>query len=86
MARHLVKQPDGRYALWSTLSDSFLDKDLTEAEAVQFLVTLRMLDVRDEVDRQMADLKEGRRRSVYSWEYCVARLAELRNEEHHVTD
>lgn len=35
MARHVVLQPDGKYAVWSTISDNFLLLDATREEVIQ---------------------------------------------------
>lgn len=34
MAHLIIPQPDGKFALYSTVSDSFVDKDLTKEELI----------------------------------------------------
>ena len=36
MGLQIIKQPDGRYAIWSTVVDDFLQMDLRESEVHEF--------------------------------------------------
>lgn len=36
MGHILVKQPDGRFAMWSTMIDDFIAEDLTEKEMIEY--------------------------------------------------
>lgn len=59
MARQIIKQPNGRWALWSSITDSFILEDATRAELVEFLTQEKAGDVEEQVAKVCNQLDAG---------------------------
>jgi len=79
MGRHIIKQPNGKYAIWSTLVDNFIITDSTKEEYIEFRI-------KEETERIKKDLKEifekiekGERYhyTVYQWEEALKVLEDV---------
>jgi hypothetical protein len=69
MARQVIKQPDGNYAIWSTIVDNFLEKNLSKKETKEFLLKDVMLDAESRVDKLFDDIDSGHVPSFYlTWD------------------
>lgn len=65
MGRQIIKQPDGKFAVWSSVADGILIHGATRAEVEEFFVNEAKRDAMDRV-RQVLDLVEaGRERDAY---------------------
>ncbi len=58
MARQIIKQPDGRYAVWSTIVDNFILIDATPQEIVdiwadeeKMRIEIRVFEIVKELDK-----------------------------------
>ena len=59
MAHRIIKQPNGRYALWSTNVDNFLLTDATPEEIIDYKVNLFRKDITDMVNITTQKLDNG---------------------------
>jgi len=57
MSQQIIRQPDGRYAIWSTIVDGFLLLDATRDELIEAMlsnerdrVRIRVNDICDKLD------------------------------------
>lgn len=75
MARQIIQQPNGTYALWFTVTDSFIVRDLTEQEMVDFIVEEAKEETKKKVNRVIQLLKKGEppyHQFTMSWEEAMA--------------
>ena len=79
MARQIVKLPNGLYGMWSTISDSFLIKDLTKKEYIEYRAKEVYFEEIEELTDAFKNEKDGR----YFMDYaeCMEILLEQQREE-----
>lgn len=75
MGRSIVKQPDGKYAVWSTVVDNFVCQDMTRDELKDFFAEEAVEQARQEVDRQLSRIAEGK--TTYTYEQCLNLIREI---------
>ena len=61
MARQIVKQPDGRYAVWSSIVDDFVLVDSTKEGLIRFALREIEQDIRESTDEVIAKLDAGKK-------------------------
>lgn len=74
MGRQIVKQPNGLYAVWSSIVDSVIVYDATPDEIIEFYQLEEMKRLRDGVLEAIAALERGEKPSgqfTKSWEDCL---------------
>lgn len=54
-----IKQPDGRWAIWSGITDSFTFLNATKEEAVEEIVSSQMKDLRENLTRCIDKIDRG---------------------------
>ncbi len=59
MSWQIVKQPDDRYAVWSTVIDDFIIMDATKEEVIQEFVEAERERITDRVNDIIAKLERG---------------------------
>lgn len=59
MVRKIVKQPNGKYAMWSSVIDDFLYIDLTEEEYIAIRAKEEHDDKYKEVSKEVLKKKLG---------------------------
>lgn len=91
MPHYFVKQPNGKYAIWSTISDTFLAIELTEEEAIHQEFADRthqgypggdealLSNLKSEI-RHVNEIGRAWDWAMY-WEECVKWLERTNNEE-----
>ena len=81
MARLIVKQPDGLYAMWSTTSDCFIHKDLTKEQYITVRAQEVYDDKREEMEKAFNLIESGSGKAfAYMKDYDEC-LEEMRNED-----
>lgn len=65
MGQQIVQQPDGRFAVFSSITNTFIVLDATEEEVVAFRVEEAVERARKVVRRELEAVKAGNPRSVY---------------------
>ena len=60
MARILIKQPDGDFAMYSTISDSFVIWNASEKELKEWYVEDAARKAEEEIERRIDDCVAGR--------------------------
>ena len=73
MSRSVVKQPNGLWAMWSSIVDDFLIIDATEEEIIEWSAQDRYEAEKEEMTEIIEALKAGRRhrRSWISWKEAL---------------
>ena len=61
MGQQIIRQPDGRYALWSSIVDSFVLIDAMPDEIADAMIEREAENIRRQVARIVAELAEGRK-------------------------
>lgn len=65
MGRQVIKQPDGRLAIWSSNSDTWVVVDAEPEEVVDYFVQHAARDARRSAEATVAAVVEDRPRDVY---------------------
>jgi hypothetical protein len=78
MARQIIKQPDGRYAVWCTIAEGFVLHDATREELIEHFLQRERRSIVDNVIRTCDGLDAGK--PVYgqftsSWEELKTKVA-----------
>jgi hypothetical protein len=89
MGRQIIIQPNGRYALWSSVVDDFVLFDASEKQMIESLIEEQAAVVREQVKRKIeelkADLKEGTKKAYYqftmTWDEACERAKRLHGEK-----
>lgn len=86
MSHQVIKQPDGLFAVFSTVADAFVVTDATAAEIVEHLEGPQITSVRQAAARIVARVADGRASEVYrqftmTWDEAVAACRESEADE-----
>jgi hypothetical protein len=69
MTDTILKQPDGRWCVFSTVIEAFVLEDATRTEVREFLLDKE----RDRIDDVLNDVESGERPSKWTYEKAVER-------------
>jgi len=75
MGRQFVKQPNGKYAIWSTIINDFVYKDLTKEE----YINIRISEVAENTKKELERVFEENN-SIYFKDYNEC-LRIIKNEQ-----
>ena len=84
MGYQIVKQPDGKFVLWSSYEDNFILADLTPDEIVEFFIKLESEKVRENVlkiTRQLDNNEKPYGQFSKSFNDCIAWVKEIHGEK-----
>ncbi len=59
MARQIVIQPNGLYAMWSTIIDDFIKVDLTRDQYIEYRAKESYEDKKKEMTEMFNDIEDG---------------------------
>lgn len=59
MARQIIKQPNGKYCLFSSIIDNVIVYDATKQEIIDFLIEEQKYEITINVNRQVDNLEKG---------------------------
>lgn len=79
MSQPIVRQPDGKFAIFSTETDTFVRWDCTRDEVVTFFVDQAVFRATAQVQHKLNQLEDGQApdtQLAYTWEELLARDAE----------
>lgn len=65
VGNQIIKQPDGKYAVFSSITDTIVFWDATEEEVVQFFVDKVAEDTRRSVEKILTHVSAGQPRKAY---------------------
>lgn len=81
MGRCVIKQPDGRYAVFSTGTDRWIATDMTRDQYIEWRVKRAAQEARAEAARLLDDLDAGLIDSGYTFEEANAASVEHGGED-----
>lgn len=83
MGKCIVKQPNGMYAVWSTVVDDFVLMDATLDEVAASFIEDRVRDVMRNMRRYRVELAERGSTSMMgrTWDSCIEDIQEGKGEE-----
>ena len=58
MGRQVVKQPDGNFAIWSSIVDDFIMEDATKDDIKSFWVGEKVMETIAMLDKTFADIEK----------------------------
>ena len=83
MGRQIAKQPNGLYAVWSSVVDDFIVEDATEEEIRNWWIKDAIEDATERANRNLNDsFMKIEKSSVDNWGDDYKYLAEIRDEVH----
>lgn len=73
MARQIIKQPDGKFALWSTIIEDFIFTDASPAQIIEFLCEEARTEITKTTNATCDKLNPGEQAYIYqfTWEEAV---------------
>lgn len=80
MGHQIVKQPNGKFAVWSSVVDSFILIDATPDEIVEDYVEKEADRIRDRIETVISQLNSGQKpyhQLTHTFDDCVAIIREL---------
>lgn len=81
MAHQIIKQPDGKYAIWSSIVDDFVITDCTLKEYIEFLIERESKRIRNEVEEIARKLENGEK-PYYQFTKTYEEAVKFRNQIH----
>lgn len=79
MARMMVKQPNGKYAIFSTIIDNYIVKNATKEEIVAFLVEEKTFLISEEIENAVKFIdspQEQKDKMEFYPRYCTGSFLE----------
>lgn len=73
MSHQIIKQPNDKFALWSTIVEDFLLTDCDPDDIIEYEIDCAKEEIKEENMRIINGLKSGKQ-GHYSWEYCTERI------------
>jgi gamma-glutamyl:cysteine ligase YbdK (ATP-grasp superfamily) len=84
MARITLKQPNGKYAIFTTICDGFIISNATREELIADLVKEATEKITEDINEVCDALDEGKRsfrnHSTMTWDYAVERCIQIHGE------
>jgi len=84
MGQQIIKQPNGKYAVWSSVVDNFIIVDATPEEIIEYRVADSREEITDRVNNTIEKLERGEKPSFQftkSWEEAVEIIEDLHGAE-----
>jgi len=84
MGRQIVKQPDGRYAVWSTVVDGFVLTNATPEDIIEDWVDEYRQNITNEVSNIVAQLEDDGRpyyQFTLTFDECLRIIREIHGSE-----
>lgn len=77
MGRQIIKQPDGKFAIFSSMTDTIIVYDASAAEVIVWFAEEAAQRTRDEVERLIGHVDSGRPQEAYgqfvmTWDEALA--------------
>lgn len=80
MAHLIVKQPNGKYSCWSTITDSFIQEDLTKEEYIEYQANRAAMQAREELHNIFSNEKLLKRASK-DYQSCLDIMARVEQDD-----
>lgn len=80
MGRQIIKQPNGKYAIWSSVVDDFIYLNITPEEYIEERIKEEAEQIRDNVMKVVKLLDEGKPayyQFTKSWEQALSLIEEI---------
>lgn len=84
MSRQIVKQPNGRYAIWSSVVNNFVYTNLTREQYIEIRIAEEAQRIKEEIYRIITDLDNGEKPYqifTKTYEECLEIIKEVKQLE-----
>jgi len=83
MARQIIKQPNGKFAIWSSIVDNFIMTDATPEEYIQFRIEEESNRIKKDITEIVEKLEAGTKIGYYdlSWDSALKEIEERHGAE-----
>ena len=82
MGRQIIKQPDGKFCVWSTIVDDFIIIDATPEEIIEIYIEEKSEEIKRSVYEVVDLLDQNKKPFYYSYDMTYEEACELRNRIH----
>lgn len=79
MARQIIKQPNGKFAIWSTIVDNFIMTDATPEEYIEFRIKEETERIKREIPEIINKLNNNIKVGYFdqTWESALERIRKV---------
>ncbi len=84
MGQQIIKQPNGKFALWSSVVDDFLFLNATPEEIIEFRVQQFRKQTGQEINQIILELNQNKKpyfQFTQSWEECLETVQDLHGKQ-----
>jgi hypothetical protein len=82
MSHQIVKQPNGKFSLWSTILDDFLLTDCEPSDIIKYELEITKEEITENVLMDVEQLNSGKLIGNYTYEECLEAIQErIKNEQ-----
>jgi len=81
MGRQIIEQPNGKYAIWSTIVDDFILEDITVEEYIEFRIQEETKQIKKDITEVVNKLKKGEK-PYYQFTMTYEEALKLKGEIH----
>ena len=75
MGWQILKQPNGKYAVWSTIVDNFIIKNCTRDQLVEFYICSQREMIENSIDEKLERIEKGIKLNLENtMEDCLRRI------------
>ena len=85
MGKQIIKQPNGKYCLWSTVIDNFTHVDMTRDDIVSVFMEQEKSRYEDLVDKTIEYLDKGEapyHQFTMTFDQCIEMISNVHGSEH----
>jgi len=81
MGHQIIKQPNGKFAIWSTIIDDFISMDNTPENLIQYYIEASKKEIRERITETINTLESGGK-PYYQFTMTWEEALRLRDEIH----
>lgn len=84
MAHQIIKQPNGNFAIWSSVVDHFILVDATSEEMIEYYIKRETEDITERVNKTVTQLNNGENpyyQFAMDWEEALEQVKECHGED-----
>jgi len=84
MGHQIIKQPNSKFAIWSTIVDNFILIDASEEDIVKHFITEATEEIEKDVKHTINELNSGKKpynRFAMTWKEALKKIEEVHGKD-----
>lgn len=84
MGRQIIKQPNGKFAYWSSIVDNFILLNTTPKKIIEFRIQEETTQIKEDINEIISKLNQGKKpyfQFTNSWEDCLETIQDIHGKE-----